>query len=989
MLSIYPRSDNRERVQDYPLATWREYRNEYLRECLRLEGRGNDLTNTICPDCRSETPEGVKPTVRCVDCYGRDMVCEPCVVRRHQRTPLHRVERWTGSFFETVSLQELGLRVQLGHAAGHRCKFPEAGPGDFTVIHINGVHDVALDFCGCTRVERRVQLIRAAWWPATPLDPHSAATFAALNTFHRLNLQGKLNVYDYWNTIVIKTDNTGLKPPPDRLPAFTLMAREFSHVKMGKRAGRGHVENGMDSVSPGELAIRCAACPRPGFNSPPSLEHVPESQRWVYRPIFCMDANFRLKNRLRVNGARDVSLRGASGYFVEPEGYAHHILNAATQDEICNCVGFSAINNANSKRSKGLCVTGVGAVTCRHEFWQPNGVGDLQKGERYCNMDFIFFSAFSHSRNKSGVVSYDIACQWSKNLWKRVDELPTHLRIPSSTDFTFAVPKFHLPAHGVPCQGPYSFNFLNGVGRTDGEGVERNWANMNGAASSTKQMGPGARQDALDNHCGHANWRKTIGFGKSLLRRMIPAISEALKHRRVFSDFQKILEKEQPEPGTAALWEKEVLLWEKDHSLPCPYDMPASTITLDSVQLDLAKEDAEKGAKDGVLVAMSSAELFLLAMEIEEVQRGITADNVSKPTAHQAARLQERRNALAKRLVRFRVQAAKTFPLRSTVITSEHAHLCDAEAARPDKVVLPLPSSTPSALRAKIYSQDAIETEKRLRYAEAFESLDRVRHHLRMRSYLNAYKVKNTTGQAPNTRARNLQSQVDVKVHAAAKRYRHARRLYAELAGDGDWQDELQELLDEDIRGLSERAVRVNEAEEENVDGGEGKRTLSWLWYGAVSAESEKREAGMHAAVRTEWAKARARALRWTEEVVMVRAEMQRVLITLTQEAMQWTALVDRLSVSDAALTDGLNAFAREQSSLRVRLATSFQTMWAIASKQADEFLTSPDLQESQELAISEAIQAVRIPRSRNMDDEYASIASDHEFSNDVDDDDD
>ncbi|KAI0060628.1 hypothetical protein BV25DRAFT_1806815 [Artomyces pyxidatus] len=975
-------------MQDFPLTTWRMHRNEYLREVLRLEGRGSSPGHAKCADCLSETPEGVEGSYRCVDCFGRDMVCKACCVRRHLHTPLHRVEWWNGSFFESVSLRALGLDVQLGHAAGQRCKFPEAGPADFIVIHSNGIHSVSLLFCGCTRVERRVQLLRAAWWPATPLDPHTAATFSVLDMFHRLNLQGKLNVYDFWNTLVIKTDNTGLNSPPDRLPNFTLMAREFSHVRMGKRAGRGHVEAGMDGVLPGELAIKCAACPRPGINSPSSLEQVPESQRWLYRPIFCMDANFRLKNRLRVNGAKDVSLGGASGYFVEPEGYACHILNAATQDEvslICNCVGFSAINNANSKRSKGLRVTGVGAVTCRHEFWQPNGIGDLQKGERYCNMDYIFFSAFSHSRNKSGVVSYDIACQWSKNLWKRVDELPSHLQVPSSTEFTFAVPKFHLPAHGTLCQGPYSFNFLNGVGRTDGEGVERNWANMNGAASSTKQMGPGARQDAIDNHCGHANWRKTVGFGDSLLRRLVPAIAEAIKHRKVFADFQKMVEKEKP--GAAETWEREVLSWEKDHNLPCPYDMPASTITLDSVRLDLAKEDAAKGATDGVLAVMSSAELFMLAMEIEEAQRAVAADIIPKPTAHQAARLQERRNALAKRLVRFRVQSSKAFPIRSSVIPSEHVNLCEGEAAQPEKVVLPLPSSTSSSIRTKIYSQDAIETEKRLRYAEASETLDRVRHHLRMRTYLNNYKVKNTTGQAPNTRARNLQSQVDAKVHAAVKRYRHARRLYAELAGDGKWQDELQELRDEDVRGLSERTVRSNEAEEENVDGGEGKRTLSWLWYGAVSAESEKREAGMHAAVRTEWAKARARSLRWTEEVILIRAEMQRVLLTLILEASQWNAMVGRLLTADAALVDGLTAFANEQSTLRRRLAENFQTVWAIACRQADEFLTTPNLAEAQELAITAAIQALPVPRSRNLDEEYVSNLNDHDEYDDDDDD--
>lgn len=36
-----------------------------------------------------------------------------------------------------------------------------------------------------------------------------------------------------------------------------------------------------------------------------------------------------------------------------------------------------------SKKVKGLRATGVGAVSCaRHELFRPQGMGDLQKGER-------------------------------------------------------------------------------------------------------------------------------------------------------------------------------------------------------------------------------------------------------------------------------------------------------------------------------------------------------------------------------------------------------------------------------------------------------------------------------------------------------------------------------------------------------------------------------------------------------------------------------
>jgi len=66
----------------------------------------------------------------------------------------------------------------------------------------------------------------------------------------------------------------------------------------------------------------------------------------------------------------------------------------------------------------------------------------------------------------------------------------------------FMMPKFYLNAHKTSCQISYSLNLLPGVGWTDSEGVECGWANINLAASSTKQMDPGSQQDTLDNHFG-------------------------------------------------------------------------------------------------------------------------------------------------------------------------------------------------------------------------------------------------------------------------------------------------------------------------------------------------------------------------------------------------------------------------------------------------------------------------------------------------------
>lgn len=49
-----------------------------------------------------------------------------------------------------------------------------------------------------------------------------------------------------------------------------------------------------------------------------------------------------------------------------------------------SCASHNAVNMAESKSLKGLAATGLGTIDCaRHNMKLPNGVGDLQKGERY------------------------------------------------------------------------------------------------------------------------------------------------------------------------------------------------------------------------------------------------------------------------------------------------------------------------------------------------------------------------------------------------------------------------------------------------------------------------------------------------------------------------------------------------------------------------------------------------------------------------------
>jgi len=77
----------------------------------------------------------------------------------------------------------------------------------------NTTHTLNVNFCNCNPIQpmdQQVQLLWRGWFPATLDCPWTAFTFDCLETFHELTLQGKVNLYDFYHTILRKTDNANL-----------------------------------------------------------------------------------------------------------------------------------------------------------------------------------------------------------------------------------------------------------------------------------------------------------------------------------------------------------------------------------------------------------------------------------------------------------------------------------------------------------------------------------------------------------------------------------------------------------------------------------------------------------------------------------------------------------------------------------------------------------------------------------------------------------
>ncbi|KAF8209775.1 hypothetical protein K438DRAFT_1960010 [Mycena galopus ATCC 62051] len=357
---------------DYPMRTWAGHRDEYLDEMLRLEGRGYPAIYSRCGDCQDPDPK-----FRC-----KNGQCE-----------------WQGLFFERRSLKSLGLVVQLGHPIGYACPNPTHANKMFVVIDMTG------------------QLMRVRWRPATVRDPQTCAMFGVVRLFQILNCLGKVSAHDFLRSLELLTNNDGLNPLPDRRRTFRHIVRQYRTTLMMKRAGRGHHPEGVNGTAQGELALQCRACPQPGKNLPDGWDKInwdamPEDL-YKYFLFLAQDCNFHLINRNVGSVGKDPILGDGYGYFVNNERYVEYICLHTTDEEISSCSGFQAMFLATKKRVKGLRTTGVGGVTCaRHNMWRPNGIGDLQLGERRANVDFILFSSILNTIILYLILSYDIACQY-------------------------------------------------------------------------------------------------------------------------------------------------------------------------------------------------------------------------------------------------------------------------------------------------------------------------------------------------------------------------------------------------------------------------------------------------------------------------------------------------------------------------------------------------------------------------------------------------
>ncbi|KAJ7440332.1 hypothetical protein B0H11DRAFT_2253097 [Mycena galericulata] len=126
-----------------------------------------------CATCAAKNP-----SLRCLYCFDAQFLCSQCMVEQHAQNPLHRIEILTISGLAGVTLKGAGLRIQLGHRLYDFCpnRIPD---NNFVILDTDGLHEVSLDYCGCTNPvrSRGRQLRDAKFFPAGDENPRTAVAF--------------------------------------------------------------------------------------------------------------------------------------------------------------------------------------------------------------------------------------------------------------------------------------------------------------------------------------------------------------------------------------------------------------------------------------------------------------------------------------------------------------------------------------------------------------------------------------------------------------------------------------------------------------------------------------------------------------------------------------------------------------------------------------------------------------------------------------------
>ncbi|KAI9431800.1 hypothetical protein H4582DRAFT_2113351 [Lactarius indigo] len=862
----------------------------YLRCLLDSEGVP---AMTTCQSCMSAPFEW-----RCTECFPTLVLCKECCRKSHQRLPFHRVQRWTGKYFISSWMREVGVSLRLGHS-GDLCPnqlnqssqmdcddedrqvgsqneydtaadfgfgtaadlgFNNSKPGRrdkdgnpiITVIDRSGVHDIGVSWCCCPEApEHDMQLMTAGLFPATFRNPRTAFTFRVLEDFHLDNLECKTTPSQFFSRLRRLTNDEFPNTVPDRYRELLRACRQWRVLISRKRFGFGY--GGDEEQKSGSMAIFCALCAQPGINLP---------EDWREYENRCAE---HMKMR---NPENDIPLSEGTGFMVSREPYESHLKSAVERRQRSTCHDHRAVNNVN-KHSSHLESTGIGATACIHGAFVPDSVVDFQKGEAVHMAERVVGS--------------------------------NYLELPDNLELRLGIGLFHIHGHQDTCLARYSPSFIKGGQQIDGETIETLWAPLNEITRSTRGMSTSHRREVIDDHMNDSNWKKLIDLVNAVSRRYRKALSAAMLSTAAF---ESISASASPERIKAWGAEEEHAQRERGRDVKVMdiYDIKMKRFpSRAEILLDLTEKEIEGSGHKGHATWLSSG------LKIQETQLSLQALERkigSHPTPDQQRDIALKRARLQERVDTFQKQAANILraspdsggdswdntPLRERYIGIEFDGIgegedddkCASSAEEHDQLQVSGNNSTDGSIDAEYIplhlpshlgydwcdkngAEDLAKAELHLREGQLNDSLHHIRIALGHKSYLFRHDVRPARTQRLKTRAWTEVHAAESTVQHHARVYTCARQAIVDLGAGSSLLDRYKVLRRQDLSvKTSVIAPHVR---------GQRNKSLPWFWTMDVRRDADVGE-WMEDFYRVHWLRAKAQKMRHQEKFWQAKKEL-------------------------------------------------------------------------------------------------------------------
>jgi CxC2 like cysteine cluster associated with KDZ transposases len=233
-------------------------------------------------------------------------------------------------------------------------KMSVCGVKVLVIVHCNAVHRIPVRWCRCPgHSSYDIQALDAGLFPASYKRLKTLFTFHVLDDFLAENQECKTSAYHYFEKLRRFTSSSFPHTVPvrasrhckafvltvlqDRYRELIRLTRQWRDLKRLKWNGFAHSPR---TPLPGELAVRCPACPQPGINLPtdwkdqenqwafPYFTHaliVMSVFRWLYTRMLAVDGNFTAVHDRQKRPEEDVFLTDGTSFMTKREPYQEHL----------------------------------------------------------------------------------------------------------------------------------------------------------------------------------------------------------------------------------------------------------------------------------------------------------------------------------------------------------------------------------------------------------------------------------------------------------------------------------------------------------------------------------------------------------------------------------------------------------------------------------------------------------------------------------------